>query len=279
MSHRDSNYSCKICLGILENSKSNLCVNCKTKMLNETRLCCCGCGESINRWNLSHSGNIREVYFKQDHNCARYTNSGIHKCPCCIRTFSDLKSYYRHIDLNRCIDKEKMEEYKKNWNQLCHCGCGNKILPGRKGLPGHLEKDPWNKGLTKEDDERLMINSKRRIEEMSIDPHKSGNWMQDTKIELKVKEFLDTLNITYYHPYSFYYKYLVDFAYPDLKLIIECDGDYWHTKDQKVIDKDIEENEFIEEKGWKILRLWESDINIDFEECKKKIMDFVFDRK
>jgi very-short-patch-repair endonuclease len=276
MSHRDSNYSCKMCFGFLEKSKSNLCVECKTKMLEEKWLCHCGCGELINRWNLSHYGNIREVKFKLDHMCSRYTNSGIHKCPCCIRTFSDLKSYYRHIDLNRCIDKGKMEEYKKNWNQLCHCGCGNKILPGRKGLPGHMESDPWNKGLTKEDDERLMTYSKRRIEEIK---NGEGVQMSNTSIEIKVKEYLKILGVKFIHQYHFFHKHLVDFCIPGYKLIIECDGDYWHTKDQKVIDKDIEENKFIEEKGWKILRLWESDINIDFEECKKKIMDCIFNRK
>lgn len=273
MSHRDSNYSCKMCKGILYNSKSNLCPSCKEKMLNETRLCCCGCGELINKWNLNHCGNIREVKFKKDHNCSRYTNSGIHKCPCCIRTFSDLKSYYRHIDLNRCINKDKMEEYKKKWNQSCVCGCGSKTLPGRKGLPGHSEGDPWNKGLTKEDDERLMTSSLRRMKEIQ---EGKGVQMANTSIEIKVRRFLETLNIKFMGQYCFYHKYLVDFIIPNYKVIIECDGDYWHTKDQEIIDKDIKENEFIKEKGFRLLRLWESDINIDFEDCKKKIIDIIF---
>ncbi len=97
----------------------------------------------------------------------------------------------------------------------------------------------------------------------------------DTSIELKVKEMLDKLNIKYEHPYIFKDSLSCDFAIPTLKLIIECDGCYWHScpkhHPKARITNDKERDKYTTYFGWKTLRLWEHEINDDPEKCLNKI--------
>jgi very-short-patch-repair endonuclease len=79
--------------------------------------------------------------------------------------------------------------------------------------------------------------------------------------------------------------YLVDFCFPDKKVVVEVDGDYWHgnpeiygelNKTQKrVMFKDRREKTFLENRGWKLLRFWEKDINKSIKRCVKKVQEVV----
>jgi G:T-mismatch repair DNA endonuclease (very short patch repair protein) len=89
----------------------------------------------------------------------------------------------------------------------------------------------------------------------------------DTSIELKVKEYLSELGIKYVHPY--YLKpnlvagrqmFILDFYVPSSNLIIECDGDYWHSL-PKVIERDKVKINYLTERGFRVLSLSESLIN------------------
>ena len=61
-------------------------------------------------------------------------------------------------------------------------------------------------------------------------------------------------------------KFLVDVYIPSLNLIIEADGDYWHSLD-RVIKKDKAENAYLKKCGYNFLRLSEMEINnTDFGE-------------
>ena len=67
----------------------------------------------------------------------------------------------------------------------------------------------------------------------------------------------------------------MDFAFPEYKVGIECDGDYYHvnpifypngpeTKMQKRnFGRDKAKNQFLESLGWTILRFWECEINAE----------------
>jgi len=90
----------------------------------------------------------------------------------------------------------------------------------------------------------------------------------DTKIEVKIQNFLKQLNINFFtHQYiqQIEHGYQCDIFIPSMNLVIECDGNYWH---KYPIGNDIDHIRTKEllEKGFKVLRLWEheiKDMNID----------------
>ena len=95
----------------------------------------------------------------------------------------------------------------------------------------------------------------------------------DTKIEVKIQNFLKTLGIDFFtHQYiNIKHGYQCDILIPFLNMVIECDGVYWHKYPVgKEIDH-IRTKELIE-KGFKVLRLWEFEINgMNIQEFKNRL--------
>ena len=93
----------------------------------------------------------------------------------------------------------------------------------------------------------------------------AGHNASISSIELKVKEQLDYIGIKYVQQKYIHDKknqkhYYVDFYIPSLKLVIECNGDYWHSeKCKNVRDKNLKK--FVEKTGHKIIFIWEYEIN------------------
>ncbi|MEK6879129.1 MAG: DUF559 domain-containing protein [Nanoarchaeota archaeon] len=88
--------------------------------------------------------------------------------------------------------------------------------------------------------------------------------LKDTKIEVKIRTFLDTLQIEYFqHKYisEITHSYQCDFFIPSINLVVECDGDYWHKYPTGREVDHIRTKELIE-KGFKVLRLWEHEIKV-----------------
>lgn len=86
--------------------------------------------------------------------------------------------------------------------------------------------------------------------------------MIDSKIEVKIQNFLEKMGIEYFthkHIKEIEHSYQCDILIPSMNLIIECDGDYWH---KYPIGKEIDHIRTKEllEKGFKVLRLWECEI-------------------
>ena len=90
-----------------------------------------------------------------------------------------------------------------------------------------------------------------------------------SSIEIKVQNFLKQLGIDFFtHQYlNIKHGYQCDILIPKLNLVIECDGNYWH---KYPVGKDIDyiRTKELIEKGFRVLRLWESEIN------DMKIKDF-----
>lgn len=76
-------------------------------------------------------------------------------------------------------------------------------------------------------------------------------------------------------------RYICDFCFPKKKIIIECDGDYFHVnlnkfkgklteRQKELLGKHNEKNKFLknyENGSWTILRFWGSDIKSDLDKC------------
>ena len=81
-----------------------------------------------------------------------------------------------------------------------------------------------------------------------------------TTIEKIVKEFLDRKRINYISQYPLRQGYIADFAILDKKIIIEVDGEHWHSGKKKQ-KKDMFRDYMLKRAGWKTIRIPEKDID------------------
>ena len=178
---------------------------------------------------------------------------------------------------------------KRPKNELidCACGCGQKRWRyDRKGrerlyIYSHINKKPelrkkymvWNKNKTFEEMYGEQEAKLRRIERKN---HRAKQILpiKDTRIEVKIQMFLKELGYEFFtHQYmkEIEHGYQCDILIPALNLVIECDGNYWH---KYPIGRDIDHirtKELIE-KGFKVLRLWEYEINnMDINKFKERL--------
>jgi very-short-patch-repair endonuclease len=154
------------------------------------------------------------------------------------------------------------EHLQKREKVLCLCGCGCEVNIGRKYIIGH-----WLKQRTGIHFSEITKNKMKEARKKQILP------LRDSSIEVKIQNFLKEINLKFYKHYWINIKhgYHCDILIPSINLIIECDGDYWHCNPKRFINpnewqlKKIEEDkirtEELIEKGFKVLRLWEMDIN------------------
>lgn len=170
----------------------------------------------------------------------------------------------------------------------------------------------WNKGLTKDTDERLKqkgeklsqrykngelkapqtgksvsVETKKKISESMKKAQKEGRaynigqsrWNNEHSIPEKwlisvlKNNFNQIENIDYKTEMPFY-RYALDFAWPEKRLCIEIDGKQ-HLYDEKQIARDIEKDRLLKEDGWKELRLKWGYVVAKKEEAIKLITDFL----
>jgi G:T-mismatch repair DNA endonuclease (very short patch repair protein) len=98
------------------------------------------------------------------------------------------------------------------------------------------------------------------------------------KFETKVYELLDNIGVKYEKQFEIDGKFVVDTFIPDVNLIIQCDGDYWHgnptvfpnpSKSQiarQLLDRK-QDKYVLDVKGYKVFRIWE----LDFKHHKSKV--------
>ena len=106
---------------------------------------------------------------------------------------------------------------------------------------------------------------------------------KDTKIEKALAGEMIKREINFVAQYPIDNKFVCDFAIPQNKIIIECDGDYWHANpifySSDILDKrqrsnknrDVFKDKFLAKRGWTVLRFFESDIKDSVKECVDKI--------
>lgn len=84
-----------------------------------------------------------------------------------------------------------------------------------------------------------------------------------TKIELKVSKQLNEMGIKFIQQKRVVDKngktYFLDFYIPSMKTVIECNGDYWHSLDERK-ERDKRLKRYVEDSGRKILFIWEHEI-------------------
>jgi len=72
------------------------------------------------------------------------------------------------------------------------------------------------------------------------------------------------------------YGYSLDFAIPELKIDIECDGEHYHKKGNP---HDRKRNWALRNRGWKILRFRGKEIKANINDCIEKIKLIISERR
>ncbi|MDP1695700.1 MAG: DUF559 domain-containing protein [archaeon] len=105
----------------------------------------------------------------------------------------------------------------------------------------------------------------------------------NTKIEKKLAKAMENKGIKFIHQYPIDNKFVCDFAIPEFKIMIECDGDYWHANpriynknnlnqiQKRKVQTDKFKDIYLSKKGWKVLRFFESDIKKSIANCISSI--------
>ncbi len=83
---------------------------------------------------------------------------------------------------------------------------------------------------------------------------------EPTSIEIKLYKELTKRQIVFQDQYLINDKFWVDAYVPSKNLIIEADGNYWHSL-PKMMKKDKAENAYLTKCGYNLLRLSETEIN------------------
>ena len=157
-----------------------------------------------------------------------------------------------------------------------------------------MKKDYKNKRLSEKTKIKIsknngshLIENKLKISEALKNKPKSENHKQKIKearknqiilftssIEIKIQNYLKQLGIEFFtHQYikEIKHGYQCDILIPSMKLIIECDGNYWHKYPIGNTLDHIRNKELCEA-GFRILRLWESEIkNLSLSELNNKL--------
>ena len=93
---------------------------------------------------------------------------------------------------------------------------------------------------------------------------------KDTTIELKIEAELQKRNINYQKQVPLCKIAIVDFYLPEYQIIIQTDGDYWHSK-EGAREKDEKQDKVLIFNGFNVYRFWESEINNSVEDCVNKL--------
>lgn len=190
-------------------------------------------------------------------------------------------------------------------------GHKNKIRLGNKGKPKseihkkHI-KDAWLDGKYTEETRKKQRESKigeknpmfgKKLTQKQIDDlkvyskspesrQKKREWsianpnrkFKETSIEIKVETELKRRGIVYEKQVPLCKIAIVDFYLPGYRMVIQCDGCYWHNcptckrSDIKgATEKDKRQDLVLTFNGFNVYRFWEHEINKSVEECINRI--------
>ena len=118
----------------------------------------------------------------------------------------------------------------------------------------------WWSGLSSEERDRRL----QQLFESSL-PYLQGQ--QRTSIEVAVEMTLIELGLVFVpqHPVD---RCLLDFYLPDLGMVIECDGDYWHSLPGAKY-RDMKRDMWLQSKGYIVIRITETEIH---EDCRRAVL-------
>ena len=155
---------------------------------------------------------------------------------------------------------------------------GNKISKGAKGI---AKPKPVDFGIGR-------VHSQKTKDKMSKTAMKNilkKGKVKRSKLEYKFEGLLESYNVNFIHSYYIESIHKIyDFYLPELNLLIEIDGDFWHCnpikfpaptcKTQEInLINDKFKNKWAKDNGYKLIRFWENDINNNIKFIKQTLTE------
>lgn len=188
-------------------------------------------------------------------------------------SYSGLKTRYNTNNPSpRCVDRvivrckvcrKEVLDTEKNARVVCSKACANRSFERRVEFRCIV--------CNKTQIIRRKFKTKRKY--CSTHCRTIGISKSDTSIELSIEDVLKSIGITYIKQFQLG-RFSVDFAIPEKKVLIECDGDYWHSLPTSK-SRDDRKDTLARSLGWKMLRLTETQINKNIDDCKVRIVDIL----
>ncbi len=188
----------------------------------------------------------------------------------------------KKIRLHRSIVIELMKKFKISKRPKYQ------YISSLKGKRHSMYGKKWEDMYDKEEVKKRKEIHSERFRNLTIRRLENNEFpFFDTKIEKIMAKELLRRKILFVKQFNIDNKFVCDFAIPSFKIIIECDGDYWHanpkiykknnlTETQKRnIQRDKFKDKYLLKKGWIVLRFFESKITKDPKKCINKIEKFI----
>lgn len=217
---------------------------------NPSGLCMCGCGEPtpIARWNRKTKG---EIGGKPKRFLFQHENR--------LRT---------RLTTEAMVDP--------NPGGLCLCGCGERT---RVAPQSHAEKG-WVKGChvpyvpghnhPMRDPALREKMRQTQLAKFAADPTYHPNYRmarsnKRSPLERRMQRALGAIGIDALHGQRIGRRW-PDLAIPEARLVVECDGQYWHTP-----DADATRDAELGAAGWSVLHFTDEDIGRDVAACAERV--------
>jgi very-short-patch-repair endonuclease len=71
--------------------------------------------------------------------------------------------------------------------------------------------------------------------------------------------------------------YLVDAIIIGPRIVIECDGEYWHSL-PGALERDQKKTRYLQSRGYIVLRFSEAVLNTDIQSCGQKVVEALLSR-
>lgn len=130
---------------------------------------------------------------------------------------------------------------------------------------------------------RVYKRGKQPKQKKSDEPTVENKQIFLTKPEQKLFSIVKSLNVPLrlFAQYEFKVPgeqnaYLLDFAFPDIMLNFEADGDFWHS-DVSAVEKDKQRDMKLASMGWRVVRIKESALNTNVELVTQIIVNNIKD--
>ncbi len=221
---------------------------------------CKDCQKDYNeKWRKNNLIIGKYKYEKQPKNLNKKSLTGkVKNCSFCNSTFYQTKHRLKDENFcsNECWNKYQSKDSYETY--ICKT-CLNSFTRRKRKNTTYCSSKCQN------NDKDFL--SKRGIIGMTSQLNKKGL----NKLEIKGSELLNELGINHENQVKLFDKFIVDVLIKDKKIIIQWDGEYWHSKPKRK-QLDISQDNYLNKCGYKVIRVTDKEINSNIELVKNKII-------